>query len=148
LVIGIFGESCTGKSSLADALAKKLQATVYTGRDYLKFAKNEADAKKNFAEALRRAPSAIYVITELAHLALLPPDALRVYTTAGLDVIQARFAQRMNGSLPAPVAHMLAKKHGMFDNEPRDLRLDGSDTVEGAVNRVMEKLSNTQRSRL
>ena len=34
MVIAIFGESCTGKSTLADALREKLNAQVFTGKDY------------------------------------------------------------------------------------------------------------------
>ncbi|MBO7294110.1 MAG: aspartate--tRNA ligase, partial [Bacteroidaceae bacterium] len=41
MVIGIFGESCTGKSTLAGLLKTKLDAEVYTGKDYLRFSKNE-----------------------------------------------------------------------------------------------------------
>ena len=35
MVIGIFGESCTGKSTLADKLKESIHAQVYTGRNYL-----------------------------------------------------------------------------------------------------------------
>ncbi len=44
MVIGIVGESCTGKSALADKLKCLLNAEVYTGRDYLRLAKDEAAA--------------------------------------------------------------------------------------------------------
>lgn len=37
MVIGLFGESCTGKSAVADALRTALGADVYTGKDYLRF---------------------------------------------------------------------------------------------------------------
>lgn len=33
MVIGIIGESCTGKSTLADKLKSLLGAEVYTGKD-------------------------------------------------------------------------------------------------------------------
>ena len=42
MVIGIFGESCTGKSTLAGKLKKSMDAQVYTGKDYLRLEKNEA----------------------------------------------------------------------------------------------------------
>lgn len=48
MVIGIFGESCTGKSTLADKLKVNLNAEVFTGKDYLRLEKNEADAKQVF----------------------------------------------------------------------------------------------------
>lgn len=52
MVIGIIGESCTGKSTLADKLKPLLGAEVYTGKDYLRLAKNEAIAKKLFRKKL------------------------------------------------------------------------------------------------
>ena len=36
MVIAIFGESCTGKSTLARALKERLGGEVYTGKDYLR----------------------------------------------------------------------------------------------------------------
>ena len=52
MVIGIIGESCTGKSTLADQLKEKLGAEVITGKDYLRFAKNESIARKLFQKKL------------------------------------------------------------------------------------------------
>ena len=46
MVIGIIGESCTGKSFLADQLKDVFHAQVYTGKDYLRLAGNEAIAQK------------------------------------------------------------------------------------------------------
>ena len=34
MVIAIFGESCTGKSTLADKLSTAINAEVFTGKDY------------------------------------------------------------------------------------------------------------------
>lgn len=56
-------------------------------------------------------------------MALLPDSALRVLVTAELDTIKARFAQRMGGQLPPPVAQMLERKHGCFDGEPHDIHI-------------------------
>lgn len=124
MVIGIIGESCTGKSTLADKLKFLLDAEVYTGKDYVRLAKNEALAEKCFREKLEGATSnVIYVISEKEHLHLLPEKALRVLVTADLDTIKQRFAQRMRGNLPAPVAAMLEKKHGAFDAEAHDLHV-------------------------
>ena len=67
----------------------------------------------------------IYVVTEKEHLSLLPEKAKRILVTAELSVIKDRFAKRMNGSLPVPVAAMLEKKHGMFDRENHDLHIAG-----------------------
>lgn len=123
MLIAIFGESCTGKSTLADKLAEKYNATIYTGKDYLRLAKNEAIAKKLFHKKLAEAVTGeniIYVIAEKAHLELLPEGCVRILVTADLDTIKARFSQRMRGNLPAPVASMLERSHGMFDTVPHD----------------------------
>lgn len=131
MVIGIIGESCTGKSTLAELLKQQLNAEVYTGKDYLRLAKNEAIAKKLFQNKLAGAvtgPHLIYVIAEPEHLPLLPEQAVRILVTAELDVIKKRFAQRMHGNLPAPVAAMLEKKHGCFDTEPHDYLVTSGQT--------------------
>lgn len=60
---------------------------------------------------------------------LLPNRAVRVLVTAGLHIIKERFAKRMNGNLSAPVALMLEKRHGSFDNEQCDLRVDNTVNV-------------------
>ena len=82
----------------------------------------------------------IYVISEKEHLSLLPEGALRILVTADLELIKARFAQRMRGVLPAPVTAMLEKKHGCFDGEPHDLRvISGETDLDAAVARIMEQ---------
>lgn len=128
MVIGIFGESCVGKSTLAEKIRQALSAHVYTGRDYLRLAKNETVAKQLFAQRLKEAPAkdcVIYVISEKEHLSLLPENAVRILVTADLAVIKARFAARMHGTLPAPVEKMLENKHGCFDKERYDYKIDG-----------------------
>ena len=131
MVIGIFGESCTGKSTLAERLKGMLNAEVYAGKDYLRFAKNESMAKKLFRKELEAAVSGkhiIYVISEPEHLPLLPEGALRVLVTADLELIKTRFASRMKGNLPAAVAAMLERKHGCFDGEAHHLRVVSGQT--------------------
>lgn len=126
MLIAIIGESCTGKSTLAEKLRARLDAEVYTGKDYLRLRKNESEAAEAFRVLLREAVAGgpvIYVISEREHLALLPEGAVRVLMTADLATIQKRFAARMRGKLPAPVAAMLEKKHGCFDGEPCDIHL-------------------------
>ena len=110
MVIGIFGESCTGKSTLAKEISKELSCKVFSGKDYLRLAKNEAIAKKVFTNLLNEAidgENIIYVISEREHLPLLPQEAVRILVTAELDVIKSRFAARMGGVLPKPVEMML-----------------------------------------
>ena len=70
----------------------------------------------------------IYVISEKEHLELLPERTFRILVTAELETIKARFAQRMRGNLPAPVAAMLEKKHGCFDTEPHDILVVSGET--------------------
>ena len=65
------------------------------------------------------------MISEPEHLALLPDGAVRILVSADLDTIKARFRNRMHGNLPAPVAEMLEKKHGIFDGGDYDYRFDG-----------------------
>lgn len=144
MVVAIFGESCTGKSTLAERLKTKLDAEIYTGKDYLRFAKNEMMAKKIFQKKLEAAVSGehiIYVISEKEHMALLPPGTIRILSSADIEVIKERFAQRMRGNLPAPVAAMLEKKHGCFDNEECDIRvISGRDDPEEVCAFVQSKI--------
>lgn len=141
MVIGIFGESCTGKSTLADKLKERIHAQVYTGKDYLRLAKSEAAANLAFQTKLREAVSGeniIYVISEKEHLPLLPDGSVRVLVTAELEVIKARFAQRMRGNLPAPVAAVLERKHGCFDMEPHDIHVVSGHT---SADEVCERIA-------
>lgn len=68
MVIGLFGESCTGKSSVAELLKKQLGAQFYSGKDYLRLAKKPPDAERSFAELLREHVDSddciIYVLSE------------------------------------------------------------------------------------
>ena len=136
MVIGIFGESCTGKSTLADKLAVSFPCEVFTGKDYLRLAKNENIAKVMFQKKLTAAVNGehiIYVIAEQEHLDLLPEGAVRILVTADLEMIKSRFAQRMRGNLPAPVAAMLEKKHGCFDTQPHNIHVIAGETNLDAV---------------
>lgn len=141
MVIGIFGENCAGKSALAQKLKERLDAEEYTGKDFLRLAKSEAEARRMFQEKLRAAMGGghiIYVIAEREHLALLPEGAVRVLATADLETIKARFAQRMGGNLPAPVAGMLERKHGMFDSEPHQVQVvSGQTDLDAACEQIL-----------
>ena len=143
MVIGIFGESCTGKSTLADKISAKYPCEVFTGKDYLRLAKNENIAKLMFQKKLAAAvhgDNIIYVISEKEHLPLLPDGAFRILVTADLERIKSRFAQRMRGNLPAPVAAMLEKKHGCFDAESCDFRvISGETDLETVVEEIRAK---------
>ena len=144
MVIGIFGESCTGKSTLAEKIAARFPCEVFTGKDYLRLAKNESIAKALFQKKLNAAVNGenlIYVISETEHLPLLPEGALRILVTADLELIKSRFAQRMRGNLPAPVATMLEKKHGCFDARPHDIHVVSGETDLDMIVEEVWKLS-------
>lgn len=141
MVIGIFGESCTGKSTLADKIAASVPCEIFTGKDYLRLAKNESIAKTMFQKKLQvavRGENILYVIAEREHLVLLPEGSVRVLVTADLEVIKARFAERMRGQPPAPVAAMLERKHGCFDAEAHDLHvISGETDMEAACKQIL-----------
>ena len=144
MVIAIFGESCTGKSTLAERISACIPCEMFTGKDYLRLAKNENMAKMLFQKKLQAAVAGehiLYVIAEKEHLALLPEGALRILVTADLQVIQERFAQRMRGQLPTPVAAMLEKKHGCFDAEPHDMHVVSGETdMQEACRQIIKML--------
>ena len=129
MVFGIIGENCSGKSTLAEKIKTELGAEIVTGKDYLRMAKSENEAISLFKEKLRRGVSEdniIYVIADPEYVKLLPDGAIRILVTADLETIKERFAERMHGTLPRPVALMLERKHGIFDSGEYDYRFDGA----------------------
>lgn len=143
MLICIFGESCTGKTTLAQRLLPYCKATLYHGKDYLRLAKSEAEAKQKFRALLENAAdgesSIIFVTTEKENLSLLPEHCMRILVTAPLPVIQERFAKRMGGTLPPPVAAMLERKHGSFDHEPHDLLVENGQEDLDAILRLLRR---------
>lgn len=125
-------------------MQKKTGAQVYTGKDYLRLAKNEAAAKRQFVKLLQEATSeepVIYVISEKEYLALLPDTAVCVLVTADLEQIKTRFAARMHGILPEPVARMLERKHGCFDEEQHDIHVtSGTDDLDAICDQIKNML--------
>ena len=142
MVYGIIGENCSGKSTLAEEIKKTIGAEIITGKDYLRMAKSESEAVMLFRKKLENAVNGeniIYVISESEHLKLLPKDALRVLVSADIDTIKERFKARMHGNLPAPVAQMLEKKHGIFDTGTYDYRFDGAHGDAAAFCEMLKK---------
>ena len=128
MLIGIIGENCSGKSTLAEALRSALGGEIVAGRDYLRLARSESEALRLFGDKLRAAVDGddlIYVSSDPEQAALLPEGAVRILVSADLDTIKRRFAARMHGQLPGPVAAMLERKHGIFDEGVYDYRYDG-----------------------
>lgn len=139
MLIVIFGESCTGKITLANNLKEKLNAKVFSGKDYLRLAKNENDAKKQFCALLKNSvegENLIYVIAQKEHLALVPNGAIKILTTQPLDVIKERFSKRTGGTLPPPVAKMLEANHGCFDAETYDYKVDQNTSLTEVLNSI------------
>ena len=145
MVIGIIGENCTGKSTLAEALNKTLHAEIITGKDYLRMAKSESEAAALFQSRLKQAMSGghiLYVISEKEQLPLLPEGAIKILVTAELDQIKERFRARMRGNLPKPVEQMLERKHGMFDKCDYDFRFhSGQDDPNALCKEVCARIS-------
>ena len=128
MIYGIIGENCSGKSTLAEKIKDAIDAEIITGKDYLRMARSESEAVMLFRKKLKNAADSeniIYVISEPEQLAFLPKDAVRILVSADIDTIKERFKARMRGNLPAPVAQMLEKKHGVFDAGTYDYRFDG-----------------------
>lgn len=143
MVIALFGDSCTGKSTIAEGLADQLSAQVYSGKDYMKLAKSESIAQALFKKRLAGEETIVYVISEISQLSFLPEKCIRVLVVAGLDTIKKRFAQRMHGNLPAPVAAMLERKFGQFVDQPHSLRIDTDNVlVEEAVKQILSLLDH------
>ena len=145
MVIGIIGENCSGKSTLAARIQEAIGAEIITGKDYLRMARSESEAVMLFRKKLENAVSGeniIYVIAQPEQLALLPENAVRILVSADIDTIKERFKARMHGNLPAPVAQMLEKKHGIFDAGSYDYRFDG---VHGDAAALCEELKASVR---
>ena len=52
MVLGIIGENCSGKSTLAERIKETLGGEIITGKDYLRMAKSESEAVSLFREKL------------------------------------------------------------------------------------------------
>jgi len=141
MVIALIGESCTGKSTIAQRLKAALGAPVYSGKDYLRLAKSEQEARAKFKELLNGPETVVYVISEREHLDLLPEHCLRVLVTADIALIKERFSRRTGGVLPPPVAKMLESRHGMFDALPHDLKIvSGEEDADAACAKILALL--------
>lgn len=127
MLIAIYGESCTGKSTVAEIVREKINAKIICGKDYLRMAKSEHEAESIFSSKLKAAVSGdenmIYVFAEPELARLLPSGALSVYVKASMDTVLERFRKRMHGNMPDAVRNMLIKKHGCFEHFSHDVIL-------------------------
>lgn len=101
----LMGPSSTGKSSIATELNKELKGEIYTGKDYLRFAKNKNYAWNNFKSELVKiskediSSSIIYVTTEKEDISKLRDikNAKFIKILANLETLKSRFSKRMGG---------------------------------------------------
>lgn len=132
MIIALIGENCTGKTSVADALAKRKPVKIFAGKDYLRMAKNQGEAEEVFRNYLSENENQknliVFIIAEPELLKFLPEHALKVRCQAPLDTIKERFAKRMHGNMPPQVAAMLEEKHGRFDGLEVDFSYDTTQT--------------------
>ncbi len=129
MLIGIIGENCSGKSTLANDIKTRFEADVVSGKDYLRLAKTEQEAVILFKKKLMDAvigENMIYIASEKEQAELLPVGNIRILVKTDLDTIKKRFKERLHGNLPMPVEMMLEKKHGMFDDGQYDFVYDGT----------------------
>lgn len=144
------GQSCTGKSTAADKLKEQMNVEIYSGKDYLRMAKNESEAWKLFYDKLEKAAkykgkseeTIIYVVTEIELLNKVNTieDAYMIKFTAPLEIIKTRFAKRMNGRLPQPVEKMIEKQYLEWENITGDLDIDTSENDMEELSKFIEKL--------
>ncbi|WP_066505067.1 hypothetical protein [Abyssisolibacter fermentans] len=150
MLLIFMGESCTGKSTIASKLKELKKLEIFSGKDYLRFAKNEASAWEVFSEKLMKASletdvtkSIIYVVTEKDELSKLDGiNSINVKFTADIDVIKSRFSKRMKGNLPKPVEKMIERKSLEWKDVKGDLYIDTSNenNIEENVNKILNLL--------
>lgn len=131
------GQSCTGKSTSAEKLKEQINVEIYSGKDYLRMAKNKTEAWNLFYDKLEKAAatkdkfqqSIIYIITEKEQLNKLSKieRAYKLKFTVPIEIVKSRFTQRMNGKLPQPVEKMIEKQYLEWEGVDGDLNIDGTD---------------------
>ena len=133
------GQSCTGKTTVANQLKNRIGTVeMFTGKDYLRMAKNQHEAWKVFLKKLSEAASGstgetvIYILTEkdLLEEILEIEGVHKVKFTASLETIKIRFAQRMGGQLPPPVAKMLERQHEEWETVKGDISVDTTNDLD------------------
>jgi len=136
MLLIFFGPSCSGKSTVATIIAARTKAELWAGKDYLRLARHEPEAKKLFTDMLRSASgkpdfalgSIIYVVTDLAQadFVIEGDTVTTVKFTASPEVLQGRFRKRAGGQLPPGVAEMLDRQAQQSGTEKAQLKFDTS----------------------
>jgi gluconate kinase len=136
MLLVFFGPSCSGKSTVAKIIAERTTAGLWTGKDYLRLAPNEPEAKKLFMDMLRSAAekpdlgagSVIHVVTDpgQADSGIVGDKVITVKFTAQPDILQARFRKRTGGQLQPGVAEMLDRQLQKCGTEKAQLKFDTS----------------------
>ena len=128
------GQSCTGKSTAAERLKELTGSEIFSGKDYLRMAKNEDEAWRLFFDKLSKAASSsnsygenvIYLVAEITQLDRIIDlnGACKVKFTASLDTIKSRFTERMHGRLPNPVEKMLTRQYEEWESIKGEILVD------------------------
>lgn len=146
MVIALLGDNCVGKSTVAAILQQELHAQMFTGKDYLRLAKNADSARALFQKRLEEAvtgETVLYLISEKEQIPLLPQGSRRFLLTASLERIKERFAARLHGNLPPPVAAMLERNYGQFEQKEWECRLDMEAlTAQEAAQYILQQLAD------
>lgn len=123
------GPSSSGKSTIAKELNIRLKGKIFTGKDYLRLAKNKENAWKIFKDKLSTGEeNIIYVCTEIEDVRKLrdlsPIHFIKII--ADLDDLKKRFAERMRGHLPPPVEKMLENQYKIWKQEKAEFTINSS----------------------
>ncbi|MDY0093556.1 MAG: AAA family ATPase [Candidatus Vecturithrix sp.] len=137
------GPSGSGKSTCAKNIAKQGRWNIYTGKDYLRLAKNEAEAWSKFMAQLKEndahGMNSIIVITEIELLKKVKEieQVCIIRFTANEDVLLKRFIARINNHSNPTFAKMIKNQKMKWDQSGIDYVID---TTENNEERTMKKI--------
>ena len=135
----IFGESSTGKSTLASKINEYKDMDIYTGKDYLRLSKNKNESKEQFINMLQdQSNDIIFVATEKEEVEMVADSVIKILCQASLETKIKRFSVRFNGHMPKPVEDMMKRKDGMFNGFDYDLLIDGEEDINANVSIALD----------
>ena len=145
MLLLFFGPSCSGKSSVAQIISDKTNAKIWTGKNYLRLAKNEREARKIFKGKLEDASKAyeltedsmVYIINDAnkvkSHICRCQ-HLIKVKFTANLETLKQRFAARIKApALPPPMVNMLELQTQKIIKHECDMEFDTSNFDPGKI---------------